>query len=470
MSHPLYEIELPAAWFDALIEDAAPAVVGLTPTLINRDPEPLETKVPKSTNVAFDLATIGASGTVDLSATQAWIDGVLAFDAGTFQAGFNGASSAYSNPQADVLRVIIDKTVDFLSEAVVSVRVRSKAVGDPNFLDETYTFTIADTTAPRVSNVIATDVKRVRVTFSESVLETAAGNVDSALTPGNWALDRLGDYLVPVVSAKVVSVEVVDTFTVDFLTDIPLTPGGNYRVTATTIKDLNGNTIVAPFNTKDFLGWLPPTPPGRDFDMYKRLPSINRREDETQDLFRFIGCFQEVLTLLLWDVDRFTDILDPDLAPEEFVDAMLADLGNPFLFDLTLIEKRQLALVLVDMYLLKGTSVGIINVIRFFLDLEVTVDPYNGDGAATCILGESELGVDWTLGTDVSALLYSFEVKSGVALTQTQRDQIEAIVEYMKPAHTHFVRLVEPTIPVVLDHWELGLSELGENSFLHAPP
>jgi len=37
----------------------------------------------------------------------------------------------------------------------------------------------------------------------------------------------------------------------------------------------------------------------------------------------------------------------------------------------------------------------------------------------------------------------------------------------MKPAHTHLARLVEPAIPEVIDHVELGLSELGETWELH---
>jgi len=37
----------------------------------------------------------------------------------------------------------------------------------------------------------------------------------------------------------------------------------------------------------------------------------------------------------------------------------------------------------------------------------------------------------------------------------------------MKPAHTHFARLVGPVIPAMIDHLELGLSQLGETWELH---
>ena len=62
---------------------------------------------------------------------------------------------------------------------------------------------------------------------------------------------------------------------------------------------------------------------------------------------------------------------------------------------------------------------------------------------------------------------YAFDVKVGRVLTSTERKHLRAIVNYMKPAHTHFVNLIEPLPPIVPDHWELGLSELGETATLH---
>jgi hypothetical protein len=37
----------------------------------------------------------------------------------------------------------------------------------------------------------------------------------------------------------------------------------------------------------------------------------------------------------------------------------------------------------------------------------------------------------------------------------------------LKPAHTHFVDLVEPLPPVVPDHWEIGVSEVGVATVTH---
>jgi hypothetical protein len=109
------------------------------------------------------------------------------------------------------------------------------------------------------------------------------------------------------------------------------------------------------------------------------------------------------MDLLLADVDRWPDVFDLERAPEPFVDLILADLGNPFPFELDAMGKRRLA-----------------------------------------------------SNVEVARLL-----------TDRERRQLRAIVEYLKPAHTHFVDLVEPQPLVLPDHWELGLSDLGDTTFLH---
>jgi hypothetical protein len=54
-----------------------------------------------------------------------------------------------------------------------------------------------------------------------------------------------------------------------------------------------------------------------------------------------------------------------------------------------------------------------------------------------------------------------------VPLTDRQKKQIRTIVEYLKPAHTHFIYLIEPSTPIVYEHWELGISELSVSTDLH---
>jgi hypothetical protein len=156
---------------------------------------------------------------------------------------------------------------------------------------------------------------------------------------------------------------------------------------------------------------------------------------------------------------------------------MLYSLGNPFAeFDLSEIDKRRLIQVLVSIYKLKGTARGIIDVIRFFLGIEVTVEVLNDFDAWEL----TEEGADASVGNELSddnsdapdaaelgpneAGIYSFVINSpSVILTDEQRSRITSIAELMKPGHTHLIRITDPTPEVPIDHVELGLSELGSS-------
>jgi phage tail-like protein len=266
------------------------------------------------------------------------------------------------------------------------------------------------------------------------------------------------------VEAAVLAVEPVTSSAVDLVTDIPLTPAASYRVDVEGVADVSGAVIGAADGAAVFTGFVPPRPANRMFDLYRFLPEINRREDETGDLQRFLACLQEVTDLVLVDIDRFTDILDPDLAPEPFVDLMLGELGDPFAFDLSTVDKRRLLNVLVAMYREKGTAPGIVNAVRFFLGLEVQITAYAGEALT---LGDSMLGEDWVLGPSSLFAALAFEVVSPRLLSTEERRRLRQIVDYLKPAQTHFARLVEPVPPETVDDVELGQSELGENWILH---
>ena len=82
-------------------------------------------------------------------------------------------------------------------------------------------------------------------------------------------------------------------------------------------------------------------------------------------------------------------------------------------------------------------------------------------------LGESELGVDWELGPSDRFARYAFDVEVTRALSERERRVLRELVDYLKPAHTHFVELIEPLIEIVPDHWQLGESELDETTLLH---
>lgn len=228
-------------------------------------------------------------------------------------------------------------------------------------------------------------------------------------------------------------------------------------------------TIPDPHNQIVFEGFECLHPEDRDFELLEMIPDMNVSEDETRDLEAFIKCFQEVTDILLCDVDAWSSILDPDIAPESFVDAMLLDLGNPFSFDLGLNDKRRLIRVLVPIYQQKGTEEGIINAIRFFLGVEVTIEYPAFTGG--WFLGVSELGVNNLLSTADLKTRLSFIIVSPIVLTDVQRDTMIKITEYMKDARTHLIKpIVEPTVtPPQTAFWIIGESLLGVDTNLGIP-
>ena len=181
--------------------------------------------------------------------------------------------------------------------------------------------------------------------------------------------------------------------------------------------------------------------------------------------------------------------------PHPFLDLILQDLGNPFAFDLDDLSKRRLATVLVEMkcadqnyaqndqllfeidvqtkrrlaailaeiYRSKGTAHAIRDAVRFLLGVEVEVLQLTVDSMT---LGQSEIGVDWVLGPSDRFAKYAFDLRANRHLTDQQRRQVRWIVDYLKPAHTHFVNLYEPTPTVLVEGWELGISSLGLGTLL----
>lgn len=308
-----------------------------------------------------------------------------------------------------------------------------------------------------IVSAVALELRKVRVTFDETVTHVNPEAAGDATNPANWKLwrptigepgasaapDRTeepGPIVSPIVAT---SVEVVSDTVFDVLTSIDLSPGKKYLAHATGITDLD----PYPGNTSQFVAFYPPQPEGRDFRIERWIPRKNWREDDTGDLRKFIDCLQDPLTILAYTVDQWTEILNPDRCSLDFIDAMLADLGNPFTYlDLTDNEKRRLALLLVDIYKLKGTGKGIKDAIRLFLRYEIQILVQNLQGL---ILGVSELGYDWILGEE--GVEYDFQIRvgkaSGAALTATEDAQIRAIVDFMKPAQTEMRSLISSLPP-----------------------
>jgi phage tail-like protein len=460
---PLYDLELPAVYVDALVLDAT----ATRPALANRDPEPNEIAIPVDSNVAVEITDVGTDG-ISVAATKVYVDGALAYDggAGGFQTGFTGPGSIASNPDAKTLRVVVGPLLPLANTTTIPVHVVSATSTTALPLDVTYSFSTEDLASPALVSVTAVAQKKIRVVFSEPITLTGAAGVGDGLNPSNYAISRTpaaGTWEASV-TLVIVSAVALSDHEVELTTDIEQTPAASYTMTVTAVEDIAGNAILAPTNALPFAGWAPDVPEGRLFDLLSMLPRKNVNEDDTEDLAKLIACFQEVTNLQLADVDRFTDILDPDTADILYVERMLRDLGNPFPFPLTDIEKRLLVPLLVPIYRQKGTDPGIINAIRFFMGIEITITVPN----LTCTaLGLGSLGGTFCLGSSNLADIYTMVLNSPIVLTDEQRTQMLAIAVYMRRSPVH-IRISEPTPPpAVVNHLSLGLSQLGLNWRLH---
>ena len=440
------ELDLPALAVDDVVAVAAPGRL----VLINRDPGPAEAAVPLGAAVALELADAGGGG-VDVAATRVWVGGALAFAGQVPLAPFDGPRAGVVVADGDV-RLTLDPRSPFGTLERVEVRVTAATLDGQVALDATYAFVAEDRTAPRVLAASAPVPRRLVVAFDEPI------ELEPDFAASLEALD------VPAVPVAVAQARTEGTL---LLLDLEpeLSPGARYEVRLAGVVDPRGNAVAAPFERATFAAPRPPRPARRRFDLWSMLPKHNRRADTTGDLARFVACLQEVTDLALADVDRFAELFDLERAPEPFVDAMLEDLGNPFRFELGALEKRRLASVLVAMYRQKGTDPGIRNAVRFLLGVDVTRILAFAGTALT--LGESSLGEDWELGPSERFARYAFHVEVAAPLTPPERRQVRALVDYLKPAHTHFVDLLEPGLPPAADHWELGASALGETSDLH---
>lgn len=443
------ELEVPAVYLDQVaLDDTAAELL-----LANHLPEPSGTGAPSAGAIHLDVVDAMGPAPV-LAQTRLFLGEVLLFNGatGTTRPGF--AVSATGLP--GTLRFTIVPLQPFASQQQVTLRVESASEDGLRALDSAYSFETEDYQGPALSTVLSRELQVVRVTFSEDV------NPAQALAVEAYRFTRL---TAPAVEVEPVVVVQVSAREYDVELDIPLTPDGGYRLVVEGVEDVRGNPIVAPYNGFTFTGFRPPSPQGRSFQLLDMLPRMNLLADDSGDLRAFVGVLQEPLELMLFNIDRWVDVLDVDVAPERFLDLMLQGLGNPFRFELSVEDKRRLIRVLVRMYRQKGTDSGIINTARFFLGLEVEVRAYNED---VWLLGEDELGVGTMMGPAEKWQHYAFEVVSPVTLTEVQRSRLRAIVEYVKPAWMRYIRVVEPSPPpAVIDHVELGLSELGTQWLLH---
>jgi len=439
--------------------------------LINRYPQPDQSIVsPDIESFSFFVADTTGTG-VDTNNTTITVDGVVAYSGGAALNGFVVAVTAAQGLTGDDAKFVVDFPVGttFISEQSITVQVQSQNVPGTSTLDDGYTFSIDDIVAPSVQSASMIDVDVLRVAFNDTMDTT------QLLVASNYTIART---TAPAVPLTVISAAAVpgNARAVDVTFQWDASPGAGYTVTVQNVTDERFNVIDPNGQEATFNGFVCDRPAGRRFELLDFLPQLNVSEDDpgvegapnggTGDLRKFMLVLQDVVEVLLCSVDRWTSIFDIDRAPIEFVDAILQDLGDPFsacIPDLTDNDKRKLARILISIYKQKGTEQGIINAVRFFLDIEVTLDVINA--GTFWQLNVSLLGTSTTLAPGVgSPLWYSFYVVSPVVLTTEQRERILCIADYMKAAHEHVLGVIEPGgVITPSKFWTLDVSALGAN-------
>lgn len=451
-----YEAELPGVSVDAIVADE----VGVALELVNRNPQPGETGVPVGGPFSLDVESTAGAAAPDLAATTITVDGVLVYDGSTFQDGWT--SSAVDATVSSGWRFTLSPDAPITPSAAHQIAVVSALVGgQAASLQTSWMFSTVDTVAPAVLDAFALRERQVRVTFSEAVKQASALGADDALNPANYTLALLDGW--PAVTPSILSVETDGADRVILTLGSTGTRGAVYNVTVTGVVDLHGNAVADPTNVAAFVGFSFPVPAARDFNLYRRWVTADQKAQETGDQLTLYAIWQEPIDLLLGIIDKIADIYDPDLAPEPFLDVMLVEMGNPFDFPLTENEKRRLVQILVPIYQSKGTGPGIVDAIRLFMGIEVTLNVYAWSPVG---LGEAIMGETWILGSSDPQDLLTFQVLVPQVLTDAERRKMSSIIDYMMDTRELFV-LLEPQEIVTPDHWQMGYSQLGVNTYLH---
>jgi phage tail-like protein len=313
------------------------------------------------------------------------------------------------------------------------VPVDNAGLSETVALSESVLSSVLTTGAGTVSFVKSLDLRHVWVQFT-------AGVNPAALETQNYTFtaQAVPSFNPTVLSARFVNSKgVVTNSVVELYLENCLSPGLEYELAVAAFSG-------TPSATGMFTAFAPNWPPTRVMNLWDFVPTINKVEDYSQHLERFILCIQDQLDTTLTQIDNWVNILDPDLAPEAFLDLMLQDLGNPFAFeDLTEADKRLLAKALVRIYKLKGTDQGIEAAVRFFLGFDSQVNLYRNSGSllSDLITPIDLLDDSFVLGGggpyDFTLTVATTEAP-GRALTATERSRIEKIVQVVRPAFAHF--------------------------------
>ena len=198
------------------------------------------------------------------------------------------------------------------------------------------------------------------------------------------------------------------------------------------------------------------------------LAPPNRTEDLERDklLRKLVVVMQDVLNMLWNRVDVLQHVRDPGKCPDELVDFLLYEMGNPFRYPLTAAQKRLLVSSLPVLYKQIGTEQGIENFLERLLGIKFEITPYvEGD---FWTLGIDRLGLTTMLGPSTAVARNSYEIYSPVTLSTDQRRVVTDTSRWADPYNMHLARIVEPgmTPGPGGSYWILGISTLGVSTML----
>ena len=467
-----------------------------SPVILNEVPEENSPFADKDGWISFEAFHLTGISLPDAVIT---VNGSIAFTGSAWQAGWEGYLDTLPGPG---VRFNFHRLVEFDPAEVVEVVVEILPTGVGGATNTSWKFQIAEETAPIPLSASADDLRSVRVTMSEAVLSEDPIGATDALNPTNWIITGVpqlrSDRYVPARVLDIVGVTKISSTVFVLALDDYLSPDGLYVLHLENVVDLAypiPNVVIPgdPAAVPDELvsedpvlvglqdGQVQFTAAGRRprYNLFMRAATADdRRQDLSGDLRRILGVQQDTLDLGLMLADSFPEVLEnPDTAPEEWLDLILADMGNPFHWlDLDVGKKRVLAVNLWFFYSLKGTAEGIEAAVRFLFDLTpVTVVPAL---LTTLTLGEfggdagvgdgSELGTEeWILGPSALYGKFSFDLEVPVVLDAETKSKVRMVVEWMKRAEEHFENFIEPAVPEDVDHWEIGMSELDVETDLH---
>jgi phage tail-like protein len=285
-----------------------------------------------------------------------------------------------------------------------------------------------------VTFVKGLDLRRVWVQFTDGV--DPAGLLPLHYT---FVAGSAPAYNPSVTSARFVNGKgIVENSLVELYLDNDLSPGVEYQLFISAFLGVVDSTA-------SFVAYAPNWPPTRAMTLWDYIPTINKAEDTSQHLEKFILCIQDQLDTTLSSVDNWVNILDYDRAPEAFLDLILKDLGNPFAFELlSESDKRSLAAILVQIYKLKGTDGAIEGAVRFFLGFDAQINLFRDSGSllSDLITPIDLLDDSFVLGGggpfDFNLTVATTDT-AGRALTTTEVERITKIVNVIKPVMARFV-------------------------------